>query len=170
MLVRARRMRRRALVTAPVAAVAALAGCGTTEKSGSIGDELTAKGIQVTVQRVSTKVPVPTDDFTGLSSPAAGKALTGVLAKVCSDHGGAIGPYDFGLDSSGGSGDLKFPEHNLSPAFDTVRTGCGTGWVVFEIPKDADPTKVTFGFQDTGSAQASDNNQVDAKFSWDVSG
>jgi hypothetical protein len=27
-------------------------GCGTTEKSGQVGDELSAKGLQATVERV----------------------------------------------------------------------------------------------------------------------
>ena len=100
MLVRARWMRRLASIAAPLALAGALAGCGTTEKSGHVGDELTANGVQVTVQRVTTNVPVPANDITGLSAPSPGKSLAGVLAKVCSNHGGAIGSYDFGLDSS----------------------------------------------------------------------
>jgi len=168
MSARARWMRR--LVLPAIAGVAALAaaGCGTTEKTGSVGDELTANGIQVTVSKVTTDVPVPANDVTGLSAPSPGSRLAGALAKVCSNHGGAIGSYDFGMHSTDGDGKLKFPESNLSPAFDTVRSDCGTGWVVFEIPAGAKPTSVSFGFQDTGSAEASDNNQVNARFTWNA--
>jgi hypothetical protein len=158
-------------VLAVVVAVAALAGCGTTEKSGSVGDTLTAKGIEVTVERVDQSVPVPASDVTGLSSPSPGSKLVGVLAKACSNHGGAIGSFDFGLDPDSGSATQKYVEHNYPNAFDVVRTGCGSGWMVFEIPKAGSPQRVTFGFQDTGSALPSGGaNQVNAKFSWDVGG
>ena len=101
-------------------------GCGTTEKSGQVGDEL-------------------------------------------SDHGGAVGPYDFGLDtSSGDDAKLKYPEQNYDDSFETVRDGCGDGWVVFEIPESSQADKVTFGFEDTGTSQHPET-QVDAKFSWTVS-
>lgn len=154
-----------------VVAVALLAGCGTTEKSGSVGDTLTANGLQVTVQRVDTSVPVPANDVTGLSTPSPGARLVGVLARACSNHGGAIGSYDFGLDPDSGSATQKYVQHNYGQSFDVVRNGCGSGWIVFEIPKSSRPEKVTFGFQDTGSAQPGGGaQQVDARFSWSVGG
>ena len=67
---------------------------------------------------MDTKVPVPANDITGLSTPAPGAKLVGILARVCSDHGGAIGAYDFGLESSEGDGRLKFPQRNYREAFD----------------------------------------------------
>src|SRR6266705_224349 len=52
--------------------------------------------------------------------------------------GGALsvnGPYDFGLDtSSGDDAKLKYPAQSYGDSFETVRDGCGDGWVVFEIP------------------------------------
>jgi len=147
----------------------AVAGCGTTEKSGEVGDTLSAKGLQATVQEVDTHVPVPASDVTGLSQPAPGTRLVGAHVKVCSDHGGAIGAYDFGLEPSSGDASLKYPERNYADSFETVRDGCGDGWVVFQITQSADPRRVTFGFEDTGTAQHPET-EVDAKFSWSVAG
>lgn len=142
--------------------------CGKTERSGAIGDELSAKGLRVTVQRVDASPPVPARDVTGLSVPAPGYSLVGVRVKVCSNHGGAIGQYDFGLKASQGDARLKFPAMNYPRSFDTVRSGCDDGWIVFEVPRGARPEKVTFGFQDTGSRRH-ERNRVDARFSWDAS-
>ena len=156
------------LLLAACGAVAlAVAGCGTTEKSGQVGDTLSAKGLQATLEQVDTRVPVPASDVTGLSQPAPGTKLVGARVKVCSDHGGAIGPYDFGLDSSSGEATLKYPERNYDDSFETVRDGCGDGWVVFQIPESADPERVTFDFEDTGTAQHRET-EVHAKFSWSV--
>src|SRR3954454_8530598 len=126
----------------------AVAGCGTTEKSGKVGDTLSAKGLQATVQEVDAHVPVPASDVTGLSQPAPGTKLVGAQVKVCSEHGGAIGAYDFGLEPSSGDATLKYPERNYGDSFETVRDGCGDGWVVFQIPESADAERVTFGFED----------------------
>jgi hypothetical protein len=144
-----------------------LAACGTTEKSGAVGETLTAKGLEVTVKQVDTEVPVPKSDITGLSTPSAGMSLVGVEAEVCSDdHGGAIGSYSFSLEGTDGAeGELKFPSQNYPTPFDTVRDGCGTGWIVFELPETSEPSEVRFGFEDTGNAMDESEN-VDAKFTW----
>jgi len=60
------------------------------------------------------------------------------------------------------------PERNYDDSFETVRDGCGDGWVVFEIPQSSQADKVTFGFEDTGTSQHP-GTQVNAKFSWTVS-
>jgi hypothetical protein len=145
----------------------AAGGCGTTERSGGVGDTLTAKGLEATVEQVDTNVPVPESDVTGLSQPAPGAKLVGTRVRVCSDHGGAIGAYAFGLDASSGDATLKYPERNYDDPFETVREGCGDGWVVFEIPEPAQPERVTFGFEDTGSFREP-QTEVDAKFSWSI--
>jgi hypothetical protein len=152
-----------------IAIAVGLTGCGTTEESGAVGDELSAKGLQATVEQVDAKAPVPESDVTGLSQPSPGSKLVGARVKVCSDHGGAIGPFDFGLDASSGEAKLKYPERNYDDSFETVRDGCGDGWVVFEIPQSSQPEKVTFGFEDTGTSHQPET-QVDARFSWEVSG
>ena len=147
----------------------AVAGCGTTERSGDVGDTLSAKGLEVTVDEVDTSVSVPENDITGLSQPTPGSQLVGVRVGVCSDHPGAIGPYDFGVETTAGDqAKLKFPQRNYDKSFESLRDDCGDGWVVFEIPDGSEPERVTFGFLDTGSAADPENNEVDAKFSWTV--
>ncbi len=87
--------------------------------------------------------------------------------RVCSDHGGAVGPYHFGIDTSAGDGELKNAARNYRDRYEAVRDDCGEGWIVFEIPADAKPERVTFGFEDTGATMR-ENERVDAKFSWEV--
>ena len=157
------------LLSLITASLTVVAGCGTTERSGNLGDTLAAEGLEVTVREVDTSVPVPKVDVTGLSRPAPGKQLVGARVRVCSAHGGATGPYDFGLETtSDDHGTLKYPERNYEQSFESLREGCGEGWVVFEIPVGSQPDRVTFGFEDTGSA-AQPQTQVDARFSWAVS-
>ena len=162
---------RRLLICIPVSLLIAIAagGCGTTEKSGDVGDTLTAKGLEATVEQVDTKVPVPESDVTGLSQPSPGMKLVGARVRVCSNHGGAIGAFDFGLDASSGDTTQKYPERNYDDSFETVRDGCGDGWVVFEIPEASQPERVTFGFQDTGTSTRP-QTEVNAKFSWTIPG
>jgi hypothetical protein len=159
------------LAPASAAVAAALAGCagiGVTERSGSVGDELTAKGLKVTVKRLDPHVPVPESDLSGLSSPRPGHELVGARVRVCSDHGGAIGTYDFGVETTAGEGRVKFPALNYHDRFESLRDGCDSGWLVLEVPRDSRVAKITFRFEDTGSAQPGDNSDVDARFSWKV--
>lgn len=156
---------------APVLGAVTLAGCagiGVTEKAGRVGDELSAKGIRVTVKRIDRHTPVPDHDVSGLSSPAPGSKLVGARVRVCSNHGQAIGTYDFGADSSAGKASVKFPAQNYGDPFESLRDGCDTGWLVLQIPRDSNLTRVRFRFEDTGSNQPGDNSQVDARFSWKV--
>lgn len=146
----------------------AAAGCGKTERTGSVGQELTAKGIRVTVEKVDTAVPVPERDITGLSTPAPGFKLVGVRVQVCNDHGGATGQYDFGVKATGGeSGRLKFPAMNYPDPFESRRGGCGRGWIVFEIPRAGELQSVRYGFDDTGSYRR-EQTRVSARFTWNV--
>ena len=156
------------LLLALSVAIAAAAGCGTTEESGSVGDTLEAKGLRVTVEAIDTSVPAPKADVTGLSQPTPGSTLVGVRARVCNGHGGAIGGFDFGLETSDGAeGRLRHPQRSYPKSLDTVRDGCGGGWVVFEIPEHSRPERVSFGFEDTGTAMDQSEN-VDARFSWSI--
>jgi hypothetical protein len=161
------------LVPSLAVGAAVLAGCagvGVTEKSGSLGDELTARGLQVTVQKIDRRVPGQGDDVSGLSSPAPGKRLVGARVRVCSNHGQAIGTYDFGVDTSAGDGRVKFPAQNYDDPFESMRNGCDGGWLVLEIPRDSNLTRIRFRFLDTGSNQPGDNSDVNARFSWNVPG
>ena len=99
----------------------------------------------------------------------SGFKLVGVSVRVCSDHRGATGPYDFDLKTTGGSaGRLKFPQRNYVQSFASLRNRCDEGWVVFEVPRGARPERVTYGFRDTGSYRR-EHQRVDARFSWEVS-
>jgi hypothetical protein len=155
-------------VPAAIVLFAGCAGIGVTEKSGRVGEELSANGLRVTVKRIDRHPPVPADDLSGLSSPAPGKRLVGARVRVCSNHGQAIGTYDFDAETSAGDGRVKFPAQNYADPFESLRDGCDSGWLVLEIPRGSDLTRVRFRFLDTGSAQPGDNSDVDARFSWKV--
>jgi hypothetical protein len=148
-------------------AAGVVAGCGKTERSGSVGETLSAKGLKVTVYEVDTTVPRPVRDVTGLSRPAPGFELVGVRVRVCNEHDGATGPYHFGIETSGDEGRLNFPTTNYPDALETLRRGCGDGWMVFEVPRGARPEQVTYGFEDTGAVRQ-EYERVDARFKWQV--
>src|SRR5262249_59479060 len=125
---------------------------------------------RATVSQSDVAAPVGRKDIAGRARPSRGSRLVGAPASVCSNHGGASGPFDFGIETTKGKpGRLKFPQHNYARGFDIVRNGCGSGWVVFEIPRGAKPGAVTFGFEDTGTSQHPET-QVDASFTWSVRG
>jgi hypothetical protein len=123
----------------------------------------------VTVQRVDRSPPTPRKDITGLSLPSSGNRLVGVLAKVCSGHGGAIGAYDFSLETSDGDAKPKFSARNYRRSFKPVRNDCGSGWIVFEAPTDSRPETVKFAFDDTGQAgPQGGGDELSARFEWKV--
>lgn len=161
-------MHRALLPAATALALLATTGCGSTvEKSGAVGDKLTAKNISVTVEQVDTKVPVPKRDITGLATPAAGYRLLAVKATVCNGRGAAIGQYDFQLKATDGTPRLKFPAHNYSERLGTVRDSCGSGWIVFEVPTGATPTAVTFGFDNTTPVRQG-GQDLHARLTWNL--
>ncbi|MFL5830229.1 MAG: hypothetical protein ACJ76X_09960 [Solirubrobacteraceae bacterium] len=154
------------------AGAVALLGCGTTSKSGHVGDGLSAGGVQVTIERIDRRPPVPSDDVSGLSTPAPGDRLIGARVKVCSKVGAAIGTYDFSLTlADGGQAQVKFPAQNYPDGFDVVRTGCGRGWIVFEYPRPTRPSEIHFKFDDTGDSAGAGNpggsrQETHERFSW----
>jgi hypothetical protein len=148
-------------------AVLALAGCGAEEKSGSLGDELSAEKVKVTVEKVDRRVPQPKRDITGLSLPSDGYRLVGVRVNVCSGYAAAIGNFSFSLESSDGDARPKHTARNYGSMFRGVRDDCERGWLVYEIPEEARPTKVRFKFDETGNSREQSDN-VEARFEWDV--
>jgi hypothetical protein len=149
-----------------------LSGCGvnTTTKSGQVGDTLSAGGLHVTAIKVDRSVPRPeVRDVTGLGTPAAGMRFFGLKVKVCNDRDQAIGPYDFALKLDGGDkAKLRFPQSAYTNGFDSGRSGCSGGWIVFEAPRDSRAKEVTFKYDDTGTAQQGGDKEKHARFSWDV--
>jgi hypothetical protein len=152
-------------------AVAMLAGGGTTTKSGQVGATFSGGGLKVTVERVDRRPPVPGDDVTGLSSPAPGNRLIAARVRVCNKYDFAVGTYDFGLTlDGGGDGAVKFPQMNYPDGFDSVRTGCARGWIVFELPISRKPAKIRFAYDDTGSGGSNVSGRPESheRFSWSL--
>ncbi len=160
------------LAIAGVLAVLLLAGCGTTTKSGAVGDTLSGGGVNVTLLRVDRHPPVPRDDVSGLSSPAPGDRLMGTLVRVCSQVGPAIGTSDVSLALDGGShAQVRFPSMNYAQAFDDLRIGCVGGWIVFEYPVGGRPSEMRSAFDDTGDSGSLGNpsghrQESHERFSW----
>ena len=156
--------------TLALLAPVALTACGlnTTTKDGKVGDTLNAGGLRVTAIKIDSEVPrAQGRDVTGLGSPSPGMRFFGVDVNVCNDRGQAIGTFDFALKLDGGDkARVRFPQSVYSNGFDTVRQGCGRGWIVFEGPKDSRAKTVTFKYDDTGSAQPSGDKEKHARFSW----
>jgi hypothetical protein len=148
-------------------AVGELGGISSTKKHGKVGDTLTDGAVRVTLLRVAPRVRPPSDDITGLSTPGPGMRFFGAKVKACGE-GQAIGTFAFRLARDGG-GDVepKFPEHVIPGGFDSVRTGCARGWLVFELPRDSQATQLKFKYDDTGSARP-DGKEKHARFTWSV--
>ena len=155
-------------------ALALLAGCGTTTKSGAVGDTLSGGGVDVTLLRIDPHPRVPRDDVSGLSTPLPGNRLFGALVRVCSHVGPAIGTWDFSLAlDGGGHAQVKFPSMNYDQAFDDLRIGCARGWIVFEYSGGGHPSDVRFAFDDTGDSGSLGNpsghrQETHERFSWKV--
>jgi hypothetical protein len=161
--------------TVTVTVAALLAGCGTTTKSGAIGDTLSGGGVSVSLLRIDRRPPVPREDITGLSTPTPGNRLLGARVRVCSKVGPAIGTWDFSLAlDGGGHAQVKFPSHNYENTFDSLRIGCARGWIVFEYPSGGRPTEMRFAFDDTGDNASVSNpggnrQETHERFSWKLS-
>jgi hypothetical protein len=151
-------------------ATLAVGGCiagGETKRTGAVGDKLAAERVEVTVERIDRRTPVPRKDITGLSLPAEGYELVGVLVNVCSGYGAAIGQFDFELETTAGDGRPKYTAKNYDRSFDTIRDECGRGWIVYEIPRESRPTRVRFAFDESGTSRDQSDN-VRARFEWEV--
>jgi hypothetical protein len=155
----------------PLGAAVVLFGCGTTTKSGQVGDTFSGGGLRVTVERIDLHPRVPSDDVTGLSQPARGNRLIAARVRVCNKYDFAVGTYDFGLSlDGGGDGAIKFPQMNYADGFDHVRTGCARGWIVFELPISSKPSKIRFAYDDTGSGGSNMSGRPESheRFSWSL--
>ncbi len=155
------------------AAIALASGCGginTTTKDGQVGDTLNSGGLRVTVLKIDRHVPRPANDVTGLSTPRSGMKFVGVKARVCTDRDQAIRAYDFQLDPADGDAVRpRLPQRSYDDDFDIARSGCETGWIVFEIPSGDRAEAVKFTHDDTGSARPADTERH-ARFDWKLEG
>jgi hypothetical protein len=148
-----------------------IVGCGTTTKSGHVGDTFSGGGITVTVERVDRHPQIPSDDLSGLSTPQPGNRLLGARVRVCNKYGFAVGTFDFGLSlDGGGDGLIKFPQMNYPDGFGDVRKGCSTGWLVFELPISKRAARIRFAYDDTGSSSSNTSGRPESheRFSWSL--
>jgi hypothetical protein len=128
-------MKRAIVILTAAAVVAVLAGCGTTTRSGQVGDTVSGGGLRVTVERVDLHPPIPAGDVTGLSRPRPGDRLIAARVGVCNKYGFAVGKYDFGISLlGGGDGLAHYAQTNYADGFQDVENGCARGWIVFELP------------------------------------
>ncbi len=88
---------------------------------------------------------------------------------MCTDRDQAIKAYDFQLDPADGDAVRPhLPQRSYDDSFDVTRSGCDSGWIVFEIPADARAESVRFTHDDTGSARPG-STERHARFTWNAS-
>jgi hypothetical protein len=142
------RRRRRTSQGLIVALLAVLAGCGTTEEEGRVGDTLSSRTLDVTLQRAGW----------------AQDGGYGVRVKLCRDEPGqAINSFAFTL--------VLADEREADP--DALRTtfgvsraeGCEAGAIVFPVARERDVDHLRFDYDDTGSQQPGDREEH-ATFTW----
>ena len=91
-----------------------------------------------------------------------------MLVKACTDQDQAIKAYDFELARTGGDAlHPRLPTRAYSDPFEVVRSGCGEGWMVFELPGSDRAETVGFTYDDTG-ANRSGRSQKHLRFKWKV--
>jgi hypothetical protein len=160
-------------LTGAIAVSAALlvAACGTTTLSGKVGATLHTGGLAVTVDRFDPHPPIPAHDVTGLSRPAPGSRLVAAHVHVCSKMGPAIGSWNFSVAlTGGGQSSVNNAQTNYPDGFDSLRTGCSVGWIVFQVPQTSRPGSVNFAFDDTGNAGSaySERREKHVRFRWAI--
>ncbi|MFL5824546.1 MAG: hypothetical protein ACJ764_14015 [Solirubrobacteraceae bacterium] len=160
------------VVPAAIAVSAALlAACGTTTMTAGIGATLGTGSLRVTVDRFDPHPPMPPSDVTGLSRPAPGNRLVAGHVHLCTNIGPAIGTWDFSVAlSGGGRGTPNNVATNYPQRFDSLRTGCSVGWIVFQVPQESRPTSIDFAFDDTGDSAGAHptRGETHVRFSWTI--
>jgi hypothetical protein len=126
-----------------------LAGCGTTERHGGLGDALKGDHMQAKVLRFVPTVPERKlgHDVTGLNAPGAGMRFAAADLALCNDTGAAALPWRFELRLDDGSSVHPHqPTSVYADALEPVRDGCDQGWVVWEVPSGAQAKSLYFEF------------------------
>jgi hypothetical protein len=144
-------------------ACAALAGCGTNEEKGDVGERLEAGSVKATVTKFSSKVPG--------SKPDPGRRYLAAHLDVCKDSEQSINAFAFGLAlAGGGEANRVYPQRSYGDGFSALRDGCEKGWLVFSAPADAKPRAVTFKYEDTGQGGPGGDDGEKLEFEWAVPG
>jgi hypothetical protein len=156
-----------------VIAVLVLAGCGTTERHGKVGDALKNRHLQAKLLDFVPTVPERRlgHDVTGLNAPAHGMRFAAADVAVCNDTGAAAIPWRFELRLAGGASvHPKQPTFVYDDALDVVRDGCDSGWVVWEVPSGAKAKSLYYEFDwthRTSSTSSSTTGEHD-RFHWSL--
>jgi hypothetical protein len=130
---------------APLVLVVVLAGCGTSVRKGAAGDTLKAGSITATLVKW--------------------KRHSGYV-HLCNRTGQAVISYHFTLLLAGGA--VLHPD-TVGSSFDVVRSGCGSGSIVFALPGGATPKTLEYRFDDTGSGgQYSGDQPEHDRFDWSL--
>lgn len=148
-------------------AALALAACGSTERSGAIGDTLEGRQVQVKLLRFKRRVK-ERRDVTGLGAAGRGMRLVAADVGLCNRSGQAVVAYHFTLEHTGGTAHPRYPQSALSHGFESVRDGCEHGWIVFAIPGDAEAQRLRYRFDDTGTARPGDRREEHDRFDWSL--
>ena len=142
-------------------AMIAMAGCGTEEKKGDVGDRLEAGSVKAAVTDFSSKVPG--------AEPGAGRRSYGARLEVCKDSEQSINAFAFALAlEGGGEADHVYPQRAYDDGFDSLRDGCEDGWLVYDAPKGSTPRAVKFEYEDTGQGGPGGDDGEHVKFEWAV--
>ena len=137
-----------------------LAGCGTEEKKGEVGDELEAGSVRAKVTEFSSRVPG--------SRPAQDRQRFGALAQVCKDSEQSINAFAFSLSLENGEAERVYPQRSYPSGFNSLRDGCEDGWLVYDAPAGSKPTAVKFEYEDTGQGGPGGDDGEHVKFEWAV--
>jgi hypothetical protein len=134
-------------VPALALAVVALAGCGTAERQGGVGDTLEAGSITATLERARAGA---------------------VRVHLCNRNGQAVIAYHFTLElDSGNEIPPTYVPGQFHDGFEPVRNGCERGWIGFAVPGGARAVRLVYRFDDTGEGgQYSHDYGEHARFEW----
>jgi hypothetical protein len=135
----------RVLATALVAL--AVAGCGTAEREGTVGDTLEAGSITATLERARADA---------------------VRVHLCNRDGQAVIAYHFALKLDDGS-EIRptYVPGQFRDGFEPVRNGCERGWIGFSVPRGARAVQLEYRFDDTGHGGTYNRDDGEhARFDW----
>ena len=126
-----------------------VAGCGTTDRHGSVGDTLQAKTVSARLIEVD------------------GHGLYGVDVGVCNQQDAAIIPWHFQLVLADGRRlHPRYPDLEDN-AFDGTRKGCARGWIRYDVPPGARPKELDYRYDGTdGTSQYTHPSEEHDHFVW----
>lgn len=161
------------ILVASLAAVV-LAGCGTTQRHGSVGDALKGDHVQAKLLDFVPRVPDKRlgHDNSGLNAPARGMRFAAADVALCNDTGAAAIEWAFTLRLADGSTVHPSIASSVYPdMMQTVRNGCDSGWLIYPVPARAKAVALRYRFDYShrgsyGSSSATDSEHD--RFDWSL--